>query len=117
MLRTAGRLLPRTTKTIAPAVGQLLSSFSAPADAGVSLPRYGLVNPWQGAASSRRFTGGDAWDSLKDSYNDIKVDLEGPVATITLHRPEALNALNSNVSVAAAMQTLNALGVHIISPR
>ncbi|GAB4818517.1 hypothetical protein N2152v2_005563 [Parachlorella kessleri] len=48
----------------------------------------------------------DAWESLKDSYNDIRVALEGPVATITLHRPEALNALNTNVMsevVSAAM--------------
>ncbi len=39
----------------------------------------------------------DAWESMRAGFSSIEAEVEGGVATITVARPEALNALNKQV--------------------
>ena len=42
------------------------------------------------------------WEAQREAWGTIKVDVDGPLATIKLSRPEALNALNSKVRAGGA---------------
>lgn len=57
----------------------------------------GVASPLlRGLPAAARTLATDAeWEAQRQFYTSIKVDVEGPVATIKLNRPEALNALNS----------------------
>jgi 1,4-dihydroxy-2-naphthoyl-CoA synthase len=51
--------------------------------------------------SSRLYTSeaAEAWRSIRDSFSSIIVDVEDEtgIATVTINRPESLNALNTKV--------------------
>lgn len=59
-----------------------------------------LVTSWLPQCHSRHFSeAADSWLSLKESFTSVLADVDSSsgVATITINRPESLNALNTKV--------------------
>lgn len=75
--------------------------WSAPQISGAALAaRGGLPGTFSARGRWVSTDAAEAWDALRSSFTSILADVEDAtgIATITINRPEALNALNSTVS-------------------
>ncbi|KAI7838571.1 hypothetical protein COHA_007643 [Chlorella ohadii] len=79
-----------------------LAQLGCTAAAGAATAATAAAAPGAAAAAlswRRRYSSeaADAWDAMRVGFSSIEAEVEGGVATITVARPEALNALNKQV--------------------